>query len=267
MISMKLKQRRLIKMEEKGEIRLKLSKVILLVVILVLIIALGVVYYLGFVKNKNQVENMQASNVSAYEKQQESNKTENSNKNELMKIVSKTDELNYEEIKEELRPDEVLYVTNVIKNNDNTYTLQGVIYSIYTLTQNELDDIIEKGTFDIGGKSYNVLKNSETGEWELYETNEKWPFYIIHLSNISGYYLERQTSLSEVYKLTQEKRQITVNENMICNDTYGGSTIVKEEFENFKTREPDVNSTCPVPFYRFKFKNGQCVSIIVEPGQ
>ena len=57
-------------MGEKNEVKVRLSTVVYLFIILVLVVALGVVYYLGFVKNDN------ANNIIANGEVTETNNTE-----------------------------------------------------------------------------------------------------------------------------------------------------------------------------------------------
>ena len=227
-------------------------------VLVVILIAVIVGLFITQAKIKNQEVASKDAKIAQMEQELAQVKNEfQENKNKKQN--------EYIEITEELRPGEVLYVTNVEKNTDNTYTLQGVIYSIYTLTYNEMEQIKSIGTFNLAGKTYNVKKN-EKNIWELYDGNTDFPKYQILNLNTGGYYLSRLTTLSNVYKITPIKRQITVSRDTICEYNYNEATA-KEEFDNFQPREPNVESDFPIPFYSFKFENGKCVSIYAEHGQ
>jgi ABC-type Na+ efflux pump permease subunit len=145
-------------------------------VLVVIFIAIIVGLFITQAKNKNQEVASKDAKIAQMDQElaQVTNEfQENKNKKQN----------EYIEITEELRPGEVLYVTNVEKNTDNTYTLQGVIYSIYTLTYNEMEQIKSIGTFNLAGKTYNVKKN-EKDIWELYDGNADFPKYQILDLNI-----------------------------------------------------------------------------------
>ena len=84
-------------MEEKKEIKVRLSTAICIVIILALIVALGVTYYFGFVANKNdKVGNEKLTNitdnvVSNVVKENETKKEENKIEN-IIETTNKEDE-------------------------------------------------------------------------------------------------------------------------------------------------------------------------------
>ena len=190
----------------------------------------------------------------------------------------------YTEITEELENGSCLFITKAIKNDNDTYTLQGVIFSHYLLSQNEVDEIVRKGTMDIENKTYRIeiVSNREDNSSDsryvylkLYSDNDQSdnPMYSI-IKDSSLYYLERTgVQLSYVWKMSNEYRQITVDKDTICEmgefyDPYGlidNPKTVEELYESmFKAYENklDPNSTNPIPSYTFEFENGKCVKII-----
>jgi len=92
-------------MEEKNEIKVRLSTVVYLFIILVLVFALVVVYYLGFVQNKAGDTNNIAENI----------------------LTNNSLDSKYSQITETLENEEIFLLTDTIKNDNGTYTLKGKI--------------------------------------------------------------------------------------------------------------------------------------------
>ena len=70
-------------------------------------------------------------------------------------------------ITEELSGMDVLYVTDAIKKDDY-YTLKGVIYTAYTLTDQEVSDMVKNGTYTVNNKTYTVKYNKKDNSYGLY---------------------------------------------------------------------------------------------------
>lgn len=171
----------------------------------------------------------------------------------------------YTEITDELEGIDVLYVTNAINNNDDTYTLKGVLYTQYTLSEAELQQIIDKGYMEINGERY-VIKNNDSNEYDLYQSNVDYPLYKIKPINSNSYYLEAQAQISDVWKLTDEYKEITVSGNTKCSmfsDYEEEYNTVEDVFNDFDETEP-IETTNPnsEKTFTFKFENGECVEII-----
>lgn len=130
-------------------------------------------------------------------------------------INTETSDNKYTKITEDLEEIDVLYVTDVINNND-TYTLRGVLYTRYTLSNEELQKILNKGTMKINDKNYTIKNSKDSNEYDLYELNSESPLYKIKQINSNSYYLEAQSQISDVWKLTDEYREITVSSNTKC---------------------------------------------------
>lgn len=75
-------------MGEKNEIKVKLSTVILLFIIFILIIALGITYYFGFVKNKNENKSTNIIQTNTVEKNKIQENTIN-NENKISNTTNK----------------------------------------------------------------------------------------------------------------------------------------------------------------------------------
>ena len=174
--------------------------------------------------------------------------------------INNSEKNNNNEITAELEDRDVFYVTDAIKNDNNTYTLKGVIYSNYTISKNEITEASKKGKIELFGKEYIITEN-EYGEYELYIPSEVLG-YTLREKDSNNYYLETTAQISEVYKLTDKYKQITVLSDLKCSHSYyDEQTTVNEFFENWESQEP-IDSTNPSPVFKFFFENGKCVEIV-----
>ena len=253
-------------MGENKEIKVRLSTVVYLFIIVVLVVALGVVYYLGFVKNDNSNnmiangEVVEKNNISVNEE-----KTETNNKIENT-LTENSSDSKYSEITKELDGIDVLYVTDAIENSNNTYILKGVIYTQYTISHKELSDILDKGSMTIEGKAYTIKNSDNAGEYDLFEKDNEYALYKLKMINSNKYYLETQAQVSDNWMLTNEYKEITVSKDTKCSMAYDYEekyNTVDDVFKNFEqtkpieTKNPNVDKT-----FTFKFENGKCVEVI-----
>ena len=229
-----------------------MKKYILLIFILSLFLLSGCVIKENTNHNINNVTSDQSQ---SFEKPDESN----------------NDEKIYSELKEELLPLNELYITNVIENSD-TYTLQGVIYTKYIFTYDEFKEIENDGYMQLNDKKFILTEPEDTefAVYSLYEENEEidgYPYYSIVFSDIGVYYLRRDIAqVSACYRITDVYKQITIDKNILCTDTYTEETkTAKEIFTNYEYYE-SVDSTLPLPLFNFKFENGKCSEILVFNG-
>ncbi len=178
---------------------------------------------------------------------------------------SSSTQTEYEEIDEKLDNIDGLFITDIEENNDK-YTLKGVIYSQYTLTKNELNEAISDGELKLNDTNY-TLKKDESNEENQYllidpnsENNDA--LYAIRKNDSNNYYIIALAQISDVWKLTDSYRQITIDKNTKVESDYSGVIIsASEEFENFKKVSPK-DTTNPSPIYNFEFKNGECTKLI-----
>mgnify|MGYP004523862969 CR=1 FL=1 len=209
---------------------------------------------------KNQISSLESKNNEA---QEENGKNENENTN----INANTDTNNnkYTEISSELNGIDVLYVTNVIKANDR-YTLQGVLYTQYILSNSELQDVISKGSMEINDKNYIIKNTSNSKEYDLYDSAQNEITYKIKESDENTYYLEAQAQISDVWKLTNEYKEIKVSKDTKCSMLFDYDekyNKVEDVFNNYseekasETTNPDSKRT-----FKFKFTNGKCTEVI-----
>lgn len=245
-------------MEEKKSFKMSLSNVLLFLAIIVILI-MG--YFIYKIYNEKIIATTEIDNLN-----KKISGLESIIVNELKEtnINTETSDNKYTKITEDLEEIDVLYVTDVINNND-TYTLRGVLYTRYTLSNEELQKILNKGTMKINDKNYTIKNSKDSNEYDLYELNSESPLYKIKQINSNSYYLEAQSQISDVWKLTDEYREITVSSNTKCSmffDDEKKYNTVKDVFENFdktqpaETTNPDADKT-----FTFKFENGKCVEV------
>lgn len=175
------------------------------------------------------------------------------------KTYETTSNTKYEEIKKELDGIDVLYVTDIEKN-DEKYTLKGVIYTQYTLSAKEMETILAEKQMVLNNEVYTLEESQGQGVYELYKNDVK--IYNIKRLNTNTYYLEGTAQISDVWKITNNYKIITVNKNLIIEDSYSGETkTVEEEFNNFESKKAE-NKTNPFPAYSFEFENDNCIKVI-----
>ena len=285
-------------MEEKETIKVKLSTVLLIIASLVIIVMgviIGIMYKQSITKENNVTntenvilgENVNAINNNSNKEKsfseseiEENDEDELDDKNENVTETTTTtttsntitdsnnnktnNTIKYAEITNELEGKDVLYVTEVEKINGE-YTLKGVIYTEYTLSKSELDNIVSKGKIKLNGKEYTLKKVENKEELianSIYELSDGYT-YIAKKENSNLYYLYSVTQISNVWKLTNNYRQIKVSGDLIVVDEYTDEkTTVKKEFNNLKNSQKAKYETNPSPAYKFEFKNGKCTEII-----
>ena len=124
-------------MEGKKLISIKVSTILIIALILI-----GILLFLKHT-NSNKAENT-ISNTSINTTNTENTLNSTSSTNMISNSIDNASIISsrYEEIDNNLNGIDVLFVTDALNNGDDTYTLQGVIYTQYTLSQTELDEII-----------------------------------------------------------------------------------------------------------------------------
>lgn len=119
-------------MGEKNEVKVRLSTVVCVFIILVLVVALGIVYYLGFVKNDN-ANNMIVNGEVA----QKNNNVEENVEDRNGELTEKNNIALNEQVTEENNNENIKYTYEEIKGL-YTYTNEESSYSLY---------LWENGTF------------------------------------------------------------------------------------------------------------------------
>ena len=172
----------------------------------------------------------------------------------------------YQEITEELLTNcEGIYVTNVVKNENDTYTLQGILFGDYLLTDEEFLNIKNKGKMEVDGKEWTLKLNEYASEEKYYLTDEnnRYEFEISRLEN-GDWQLVHATQIWQYYKSMDVHAQITVDKDIPCYeyhmDEEGMTKTVEDTFADFQS--------CIAPndigvgeIWNLEMKDGKCVKL------
>lgn len=242
------------------------STVLVVILIIVMVVMGYMIYQMNFemkqltekVKAKDTVANINDAAIDTNDADTDTNDVVA----DVKETVEKTSDSKYSEITKELEGIDVLFVTDAIENSDETYTLKGVIYTQYTISYEELSDILEKGSMTIGNKEYTIKNSDNANEYDLFEKNKEFALYKLKMINSNEYCLETQAQVSDNWKLTEEYRQITVPSDMLCTEA-AGDTTVEEVFKNYKKVTPTETKIIPDGrnTFRFVFENGEIKNI------
>lgn len=153
-------------MEENKEIKVRLSTVIYLFIILVLVVALGVTYYLGFVKDDNS-DNMisKENNIYVNEQVTETNnnieeKVENNGNEQDLNKYKGNEAINI------IAKEDTRFVINEIKNNGDTYIISANILEKEPrkILEEEYKDILEGQEITFRDIRWKYNKSIDYGE-------------------------------------------------------------------------------------------------------
>lgn len=153
-------------MEENKEIKVRLSTVIYLFIILVLVVALGVTYYLGFVKDDNS-DNMisKENNIYVNEQVTETNnnieeKVENNGNEQDLNKYKGNEAINI------IAKEDTRFVINEIKNNGDTYIISANILEKEPrkILEEEYKDILEGQEITFRDIKWKYNKSIDYGE-------------------------------------------------------------------------------------------------------
>lgn len=147
-------------MEDKKIKSISLGTSVYIFIIMLLIVALGVVYYLGFVKNNQEILALKDEiNVL---KTQYTNNVEDSNK-------QNNKEKTYKELTDNLGQNELFGLININKNTDGTYTLYGGIYEKIDSRSAKLSNEAYKKVIVQGHTKYVDYYDNEITIKEIYD--------------------------------------------------------------------------------------------------
>ena len=184
------------------------------------------------------------------------------------------------EITEELDDDNIFCVTDVTPNDDDTYTLRGVFYTKLTLTEEELEDAVQKGTYEY----YNVYDNDpkyveykvkkdymEEGSNVEYDyafigkyNDKDVLLFIATKKDEDTYYIQNTTEFQDEWKLVDDYKEITVSGDIEVENDYE-NIKVKDYFSGFESVDTLGDTGHPGICYTFEFSNGECSKIIERP--
>lgn len=159
------------------------------------------------------------------------------------------------------KEDEIVFVTSVLDNGDDTYTLSGIKYKKYVLSQSELQYAIDDGELFLNEEPYTLFEVEED-VFELYPENSEICVYNIRLDEDNNYILEANTELSDCWRLSEEVCKVKVGKDIKVVDFNGDKKTVEEVFDNMENKIPE-ETTHPVSSrtFRFTIKNGKCTKV------
>lgn len=149
-------------------------------------------------------------------------------------------------------------ISEVIKNDNNTYTLKGLQISRYTITENEYDYLKNQVPLIVDEIKYYFTWSDKYNEY-IFASKENDKEYYLEKDNSTGnYFVNIHNDPSIVYKITDKKVEITIDENTECeikdtNEKVSAKRIFEEQEATYGT-------------YCFEIENKKCKKIIFELG-
>ena len=230
--------------EEKKEIRIGISSVLLLIILAVIVIII-MGYFLfklyNDMKDKDKIINdlnIQVSKVNNNSEEEVVDNSGNSQVNETDKsITSDNDPL--------LNDGELFYCENVIANKDGSYTFRGVIFEPYIITTKDFRDMLKKDKIVLEENNLSSrLKNNECiikkldddefMPYELLSLEDSKHFCYISGNDEEGYRLDLGTEYTTVWKKTDDIKEYTFSEDAYYLDIESlgyANYMSKEEIE------------------------------------
>ena len=233
--------------------------------ILLVISLISVLFLAGCNKNET-IDNLNIpENIDSQQQEAINNDQEQIDNKELI-IENNEDE--YQEITEDLLTNyEGLYVTNVVKNENDTYTLQGTLFGDYVLTNDEMIEIENKGKLEVGGEEWMLKLDEYSSEkrYQLVKSNDDSFYkYEIRRLNNESWELILAAQISSYYKSSGIEAKITVNKDVICNEYFqdkeGTGKTVEDTFSSFESSTAP-NDVGVGKIWNLEMKDGKCVKL------
>ena len=136
-----------------------------------------------------------------------------------------------------------MYVTEVIDNKNDTYTLKGIKISKFRMDLDKLEDLLKEDKVELRGKEYRFKETeSEESPYVLEPVKEEKGDYNYYINKVEEnvYELNRAVQLQTVYVYIEEAyTQITVKKDMLIEDEYSGESnvTVEEQFKNLQKED------------------------------
>lgn len=234
---------------ESGKIKISLI-VFLFIIAIVIITVLGLMVVSFNKKNESNIAQQQKISNSV-----QNNTTKNEINNTTNSIVTKDKEylidttLKNKKYEKYITTNgiEGMYITEAIKNTDETYTLKGIMFTKFRIDSYELEDLLKEEKVKLNGKEYTFKENDDDERPYVLEPvkNEKGAYdYYINKIEDNIYEINRAVQLGTIYIYIEDGySQITVEKDMLIEDEYSGesNTTVEEQFNNL-TKE-DIQLT------------------------
>jgi len=194
------------------------------------------------------------------------NKTEDKAEN---KIDNK-----YTEITKEFEELDGLFITDIIDNKNDTYTLKGVKYSEYVEDNGKLKEAVRKGTYIVGDVEYKIKQQEDNTKYELVNNDGIVCYEFVNINkNKSALIVRGREIFTDCRKLTNEYFEITLsaktvyrprNSVLAADPEMVELETVKELYNSFTKKAP-IETTHPEDIYGFEFENNKCVEIYYIP--
>lgn len=276
-------------MEDKKVTKISLSTFLLIFAIIIIVIMGVFIFKLNNEKTvetqratelETQVSNLNSTVNNLQEKINKVSETINSENTTNVEAnsaveqptnsASTTVQDKYTEITSKLNEDDLFYATNVVKNSDDSYTLNGVLYTKFTLSKTELENAVKNGSYkylnqfgtDPEYVNYTVKKNYEGHDYAFigkFKNEDRLCFYATKKDS-NTYYIQNDTEFGDEWKLTDNYKKITVSGDIVVENDYDRSKV-KNHFNNFEDRTASETNSHPSPCYTFEFSNGKCTKI------
>ena len=257
-------------MEEKKNSTGNISTILLVIALIIIVILCAIIYKL--VSERNTENPIATSNIAANSMQ---NRTVAENTTNTTPEQSTVAEDQYIEIKSKLSKDDLFVPTNVIKNDDNSYTLKGFISTKLTMTKAELENLVIKGTYAYYNpyddnplyvdftvkKNYQESTNSPKYEYAFIRkfNDEDRVYYYATRKDTYNYYIQNSAEFPDEWKLTQEYKKITLPGDLEI-ETDDEPITISEKFKDFVDWTPTEKTQRPNG-YTFEFSNGKCTKV------
>ncbi|MCI8965609.1 MAG: hypothetical protein HFJ43_04600 [Clostridia bacterium] len=147
-------------------------------------------------------------------------------------------------------------INEIIKNDNNTYTLKGLQISRYTITENEYDYLKNQVPLVVDGIKYYFTWSDKYNEY-IFVSKENNKEYYLEKDNATGnYFVNIHDDPSIVYRITDKKVEITIDENIECE--------IKDTNEKILAKRIFEEQEATYGTYYFEIENKKCKKIIFE---
>lgn len=223
---------------ESGKIKLSLA-VVLFVIALIVITVLGIMVFTLNQKNKeneNKISQLQntfeGTNTTAKNEIKNNTNTVKTNKKEYV-IDTSDEKTEYKEYDSEVEGIEGIYLTEVIDNDDGTYTLRGAEITFYSFDEDLLKQYKEEGFMTLDGIKYNLDEVDGGRDGVLFWLTEEGKddsLYEIIQKEENLYGLERMAQITDVYQFTENLVEITVDKDTFVTSDFDDDFIPHDPF-------------------------------------
>lgn len=223
---------------ESGKIKLSLA-VVLFVIALIVITVLGIMVFTLNQKNKeneNKISQLQntfeGTNTTAKNEIKNNTNTVKTNKKEYV-IDTSDEKTEYKEYDSEVEGIEGIYLTEVIDNDDDTYTLRGAEITFYSFDEDLLKQYKEEGFMTLDGIKYNLDEVDGGRDGVLFWLTEEGKddsLYEIIQKEENLYGLERMAQITDVYQFTENLVEITVDKDTFVTSDFDDDFIPHDPF-------------------------------------